>query len=72
MTELLQKAFERASSLPDAVQDLIAEEWLGELESESRWDEAFARSQDKLAQLAKQALTDLKSGRGEHKGFDEV
>ncbi len=36
---------------------------LEELASEQRWAESFARSQDKLAKLAEEALAEYKAGR---------
>ncbi|MEK6324196.1 MAG: hypothetical protein AABN33_21365 [Acidobacteriota bacterium] len=63
MTKLLQKAFEEASRLPEADQDSFAETLLSDLASEERWSEAFAKSQDKLAALAKEALIEFKQGK---------
>jgi hypothetical protein len=63
MTRLLEKAFEQASKLPEEDQDALAEMLLNELASEERWTEAFAKSQDKLALLAKEALTEFKQGK---------
>lgn len=63
MTELLKKAFEAVSKLPPESQDAIAARMLMELEDESRWDEAFARSQDKLAKMADEAIEEFKAGK---------
>jgi hypothetical protein len=63
MTRLLEKAFEVASKLPEEDQDALAEMLLNDLASEERWTEAFAKSQDKLALLAKEALTEFKQGK---------
>jgi hypothetical protein len=63
MTELLKKAFKAVSKLPPETQDAIAARMLMELEDESRWDEAFARSQDKLAQMADEAIAEFKAGK---------
>ena len=59
MTHLLQKAFERASELPQAEQDRFARFLLAELESERQWAELFARpeSEDLLERLADEALS---------------
>lgn len=62
MTELLKKAIEKISTLPEGDQDAIATLVLEELESEQRWAKAFATSQDKLARLAKAALEESKKG----------
>jgi hypothetical protein len=63
VTRLLEKAFEEASKLPEEDQDALAEMLLYDLASEERWTEAFAKSQDKLALLAKEALTEFKEGK---------
>jgi hypothetical protein len=60
MTELLKKAFEAVSKLPPESQDAIAARMLMELEDESRWDETFAKSQDKLARMADEAIAEFK------------
>ncbi|HEY6239313.1 MAG TPA: hypothetical protein VIW78_00585 [Burkholderiales bacterium] len=56
MTKLLEKAFEVATKLPPEQQDALAAIVLDEISSERRWDEAFAKSQDVLSALAKEAL----------------
>ena len=58
MTQLLQKAFEKATQLPQEEQDKLARFLLAELESEQRWIELFNRpeSEDLLERLADEAL----------------
>lgn len=63
MTELLKKAFDAVSKLPPETQDAIAVRMLMEVDDERRWDEAFARSQDKLAQMADEAIEEFKAGK---------
>lgn len=63
MTELLKKAFETASELPDDDQDAVAAWLLDELASEQRWRQQFAESQDALAQLATEALNEHRASR---------
>jgi len=63
MTELLKKAFEAVSKLPPESQDAIAARMLMDLEEESRWDEAFAKSQDELARMADEAIGEFKAGK---------
>jgi hypothetical protein len=63
MTKLLEKAFEVATKLPPEQQDALATLVLDEISSEKRWDEAFAKSQDVLATLAKEALETHAAGR---------
>ncbi|MCK4605273.1 MAG: hypothetical protein KAU41_11405 [Deltaproteobacteria bacterium] len=72
MTELLSKAFEQAVKLPQTLQDEIAEQLLEDIEGELKWDETLAKSHDKLAKLADQALKEFKTGRTQKMGFDEL
>jgi hypothetical protein len=62
MTELLQKAFDRAAALPPEEQDAIATRLIDEIESESKWDDLFSRSQDLLEKMANEALTEHRRG----------
>lgn len=62
MTDLLKKAFETASRLPEKEQDTVAEWLLAELASEEGWEEHFARTQDALSALAHEALDENERG----------
>jgi hypothetical protein len=62
MTELLERALAEVAKLPPSDQDAIAVIILEELEDERRWDEAFARSADKLAALAREAREERRRG----------
>jgi hypothetical protein len=72
MTNLLAQAFQKASQLPENLQDEIASELIEEIEWESRWDETLAQSQDKIDQLAQKALDEYLSGKTKEMGFDEL
>jgi hypothetical protein len=63
MTQLLEQAFKVASGLPALEQNSLARRILAELDSERRWDNAFAESEDLLAELAAEALDDEHKGR---------
>ncbi|HET7237437.1 MAG TPA: hypothetical protein VFI76_00300 [Terrimicrobiaceae bacterium] len=63
MTKLLEKALEEVAKLPASEQDAVATILLEELASEHRWAELFAKSQDKLAKLAEEAIAEYKAGR---------
>jgi hypothetical protein len=66
MTELLRKAFEKISELPDHEQDEIGRSLLNSIEQDERdWDTAFAQSLPKLERLAKKALSDYEAGLSE-------
>ena len=58
MTTRLEQAFAKASKLPRTEQNALADWLLAELESERRWDELFANSQDVLSRLAAEALVE--------------
>ncbi len=62
MTKLLKQAFERMAALPDDEQDAIAGIVLEEIEDEARWRASFAKSQDALARLAKEARAEIARG----------
>jgi hypothetical protein len=61
-TQLLERAFAEAAKLPDRDQDALAALVMEVLESDKKWDDAFANSQDMLAQMAEQALAEHKKG----------
>jgi hypothetical protein len=62
MTELLKKAFEKASQLPAEEQDRFGAWMLEELSSDERWDELFARSPELLEKLAAEAIAEDDAG----------
>jgi hypothetical protein len=72
MTNLLAQAFQRASQLPENLQDEIASELLEEIEWESRWDKTLAESPDKIDHLAQKALDEYRSGKTKEMGFNEL
>ena len=72
LTKLLNKAFAEATQLPDDQQDSVGAWILAELASERRWDEAFARSADQLAELADAALREYKQGKTEELDPDQL
>ncbi len=63
MTQLLEKALSEVAKLAPSEQDALAAILLDELASEQKWSELFARSQDKLADLAEEALAEHRAGK---------
>jgi len=63
MTTLLKEAFDRASQLPEDLQNQLARDLLDEIEWELKWDNAFSESQDLLEELAQKAIRDFKAGK---------
>ena len=70
MTKLLDKAFAEAAKLPQEAQDMLARMLLDELVAEEKWADAFAKSQDKLTQLADEALAENRNGKT--KALEEI
>jgi len=69
---LLEKAFAEAQKLPPDEQEALAQWILDELMSERRWTEAFESSQDALAKLADEALSEHRAGRTRPLNLDEL
>ena len=72
MTTLLQKVFEKASTLPKDQQDILAKEFLQEIGWESRWDRTLENSQGTLDKMTEKAMREYKTGQTEEMGFDEL
>ena len=72
MTKLLAQAFEKASSLSEALQDQLAQEVLEEMAWEASWDKTLAGTQDKLDRLAERAEQAHRAGKTKEMGFDEL
>ncbi len=62
MTELLRKAFEEASRLPEMEQNALARRLINEMVSEKQWEKAFAESEDVLDKLADEAIKEREKG----------
>ncbi len=63
MSELMEKAINAIAKLPEAEQDAMGAWILEEIDSERRWSRAFEESQDILAELADEALEELRTGK---------
>jgi len=72
MTRALEEVFETLQKLSDSEQDAIALMIKEQLEDDALWDQAFAASQDRLAELATQTRDDIREGRTRTVGFDEL
>lgn len=72
MTQLLQQALGEVQKLSASEQDAIAALILQEIADERQWEDAFARSQPQLEQLAKKARADIQAGRVQELGIDEL
>jgi len=59
----LEKAITEASKLSADEQDALATWILQEIKAERRWKKAFSKSQNKLSQLADEALNERSQGK---------
>jgi len=62
MTNLLQRAFEQASKLSAAEQDVLAARLLAELATDDEFDRAIERTSDRLANMAAEAIGETRAG----------
>ena len=62
MERLLEKVIAETAKLPEQEQEAFAASMLAELESERRWNELFAKSQDLLARMADEARREYRAG----------
>ena len=63
MTQLLEKAFSEASALPEIQQNILARWIIDELLAEKKWDVLFSETEDELAALADEALSEYEQGK---------
>ena len=72
MTKLLERAFKKASKLPQVEQNALAKWVIEELEAEGKWEKAFAGSEDILDRLADEALAAYKQGKTKPLNVEEL
>lgn len=65
MTEPLKKTFSEASRLRPEEQDQLARWLLAEMASEKRSERAYSRGRDRLADLARDAVSEREAGETE-------
>lgn len=63
MTDLMERALLEIKKLTVQEQDALATWILQEIESERRWIDTFAASEDLLAELADEALAEHQAGK---------
>ena len=59
MSTRFDKVIQQASTLPSEIQDEIADQWLEDIENELNWQKALQQPQDRLTELAKEALRQM-------------
>ena len=56
MTQLLEKAVAKVSTMSESEQDALASVLLTEMEADQRWNQLFEASQDTLGLMAREAM----------------
>ncbi len=74
ISKLLSNVIQQAQSLPIAIQDELAEQFLEDIENEMKWQETLSKPQESLLleEIARKALEDSQEGRTKVMGFDEL
>ena len=63
MNKMLERALAEIEKLPENEQEAIACVIMDEIDAEKGWEERFARSQDRLAELARRAGDRIAEGK---------
>jgi hypothetical protein len=72
MTQLLESAFKKISSLPEIEQNIYAKFIIDEMESELSWGSTFSESEDLLEEMANEALKDFDNKGTEKLDIDKL
>jgi hypothetical protein len=74
MSPLLTKALQKAQTLPEVIQDELAEQFIEDIENEIKWQETLSKPQNSLTvkRLADKAISDSEKGQTKEMGFDDL
>lgn len=75
VTPALTTILKMVEELPEPLQNQVADhlrEYLADLDDEEKWDEAFARTQDKLASITREVTKQIEEGKSEPMDFDRL
>ena len=75
VTPAVSTIIKMIEQLPESDQERVAEhlrEYLATLEDEEKWDETFAKTQDKLIYAAHEARKEITEGKSEPMDFDKL
>ena len=74
ISKLLSNVIQQAQSLPIAIQDEIAEQFLEDIENETKWQETLSKPQESLVleEMARKVLENYQAGRTKVIDFDEL
>jgi hypothetical protein len=75
VTPAVNTIIKMIEQLPEPDQERVAEhlrEYLADLEDEEKWDETFAKSQNKLIYAAREARKQIAEGKSKPMDFDKL
>jgi len=72
MTELLEQMFKRASTPSPKLQNILANQFLQEIEWETQWNNTFNKSQGLLDKFVLKAMQEYEVGLTEEISFYEL
>jgi hypothetical protein len=75
VTPAVNTIIKMIEQLPESDQERVAEhlrEYLADLEDEQKWDETFAKSQEKLIYAAREVRKEITEGKSEPMDFDKL
>jgi ribonucleotide reductase beta subunit family protein with ferritin-like domain len=74
MSALLSSAVQKAQTLPEAIQDELAEQFIEDIENEINWQRTLSKPQESLIlkNLAEKAIKESENGETQEIGFDEL
>ena len=72
MPNRFEKVIQQASTLPVEIQDEIVEQWMEDIANEMNWQKTLQQPQERLSDLAREALRQSAQGKTLAKGFDEI
>ena len=75
VTPALNTILKMIEDLPEPLQNQIADhlrEYIADLDDEEKWDEAFARTQEKLTYVTREVTKKIEEGKSEPMDFDRL
>jgi hypothetical protein len=72
MTNLLAEAFNKAQSLPESIQNELAQQLIEDIENELKWQKTLSKPNSLFEKLSQKALKDSKEGKTKVMGIDEL
>ena len=75
VTPALTTILKMVEDLPEHLQKQVADhlrEYIAELDDEEKWDESFARTQEKLAFVTREVTKEIEEGKSEPMDFNRL